>query len=220
MEDITDYRDLYSEQDIVLELMKTLETGFYLTGGTCLHRFHLNYRYSDDLDFFCSDNDIFRDYSSEIINVLKTNGNNIEIIADTRDFIRIKFKNKLKIDFVNDRVFRYGKIEKSKEGYRIDNVYNILANKLTAVVGRDEPKDVFDICAISLAYNFNWAQIIEIANKKCFLDKDLLIDRLQTFPEILFDMIRVKEGVNLLEIKNSIPRITENILDEKDNLKI
>ncbi|HNZ26690.1 MAG TPA: nucleotidyl transferase AbiEii/AbiGii toxin family protein [Spirochaetota bacterium] len=220
MENLTDYNELYSEQDFVLGKMKSLESGFYLTGGTCLHRFYINYRYSDDLDFFCADNDLFRDYSREIIESFKSSGKIVKTIADARDFIRIEFNNMLKIDFVNDRVYRYGKIEKSEEGYRIDNIYNILTNKITAVIGRDEPKDVFDICSISMNYDFNWAQIIEIAGKKCVFDKDLFVDRLQTFPEILFDMIRVREGINLDDIKKSIPGIIENILDEKDNFKI
>ena len=149
MEGIADYDILYSEQDVVLNTLKEIDTGFYLTGGTCIHRFYLDYRYSDDLDFFCNDNDLFRDYAREYFEFLKSKQLYFEYLVDTRDFIRILFNKKLKIDFVNDRVFRYNKIERSKEGYKIDNIFNILANKITAVISRDEPKDVFDICSIS-----------------------------------------------------------------------
>lgn len=56
------YQKLYAQQDKILSLLSKMDTGFYLTGGTCLHRFYLNRRYSDDLDFFCNDSDLFRDY--------------------------------------------------------------------------------------------------------------------------------------------------------------
>jgi len=50
-----DYVKLYELQDMVLyEVFKTTKS-FYLTGGTALHRFYYDIRYSDDLDFFCID---------------------------------------------------------------------------------------------------------------------------------------------------------------------
>jgi hypothetical protein len=36
-----------------------------------------------------------------------------------------------------------------------DTPVNILSNKLTAIVSRDEPKDIFDIIHLSLNYSFN-----------------------------------------------------------------
>lgn len=45
------YTELYDLQDRVLETVFSIESGFYLTGGTCLHRFYYNKRYSDDLAF-------------------------------------------------------------------------------------------------------------------------------------------------------------------------
>ena len=47
-----DYKNLYKNQDKILNIMKDLDTGFYLTGGTCLHRFLHPQKYSDDLVFF------------------------------------------------------------------------------------------------------------------------------------------------------------------------
>jgi len=220
MEGIADYDILYSEQDVVLNTLKEIDTEFYLTGGTCIHRFYLDYRYSDDLDFFCNDNDLFRDYAREIIELLKNKRLYFEYLVDTRDFIRILFNRRLKLDFVNDRVFRYGKIERSKEGYRIDNIFNILANKITAIVSRDEPKDVFDICSISMNYNFSWKEIIGIAKKKCYFELDFLADRIQSFPTVLFDRINVKNDIFIEKSKRRIGEIVKNILNEEDNTKV
>ncbi|MBP7552796.1 MAG: nucleotidyl transferase AbiEii/AbiGii toxin family protein [Spirochaetes bacterium] len=220
MEGIADYDILYSEQDVVLNTLKEIDTGFYLTGGTCIHRFYLDYRYSDDLDFFCNDNDLFRDYAREYFEFLKSKQLYFEYLVDTRDFIRILFNKKLKIDFVNDRVFRYNKIERSKEGYKIDNIFNILANKITAVISRDEPKDVFDICSISMNYNFSWKEIIEIAKKKCYFEIDFLADRIQSFPTVLFDRINAKGDIFIEKSKIRIREIVKNILNEEENVKM
>ena len=46
------YKDtLYPLQDKVLKLIDSLQTPFYLTGGTALSRCYFNHRYSYDLDF-------------------------------------------------------------------------------------------------------------------------------------------------------------------------
>ena len=76
--------------------------------------------------------DLFRDYSREFINKFKEQGYYTATLIDTRDFIRI-ISGDLKIDLVNDRVYRLGRTEKAVEKYRIDNIFNILTNKLTAV---------------------------------------------------------------------------------------
>jgi len=47
-----DYIKLYELQDRVLKIVFETEHEFYLTGGTCLHRFYVDKRYSDNLDFF------------------------------------------------------------------------------------------------------------------------------------------------------------------------
>ena len=47
-----DYKELYKLQDRVLKVVFEVENEFYLTGGTCLSRFYVEKRYSDDLDFF------------------------------------------------------------------------------------------------------------------------------------------------------------------------
>jgi len=50
--DSIDYKKLYTLQDEVLKIVFETENEFYLTGGTCLSRFYVAKRYSDDLDFF------------------------------------------------------------------------------------------------------------------------------------------------------------------------
>lgn len=176
---IRDYAQLYALQDKVLKVIFTEETPFYLTGGTALHRFYCERRYSDDLDLFMQGQSYFYDEAKALIYNLQKDFT-VETLVNAKDFLRIKIDN-LKIDFVNDRVYRYGK-SNIKDRIAVDNVYNILANKLTAVLGRDEEKDVFDIVSICLMYDFNWADILAAAHEKEGFDDYVLIERLRSFP--------------------------------------
>lgn len=85
---------------------------------------------------------------------------------ESKDFTRFKIDDLLQVDFVNDISFRYKEPVVSEEHYLIDTIENILSNKLTAVVGRDNPKDIFDIYLIWKFYEINWEQILETAHKK------------------------------------------------------
>ena len=103
---IRDYTQLYTLQDEVLKIIFSEETSFYLTGGTALHRFYCNGRYSDDLDLFMQGQPYFYDEVKAAIYKLQKNFN-VETAVNAKDFLRIKIEN-LKINFVNDRVYRYG----------------------------------------------------------------------------------------------------------------
>ncbi|MBS1681024.1 MAG: nucleotidyl transferase AbiEii/AbiGii toxin family protein [Bacteroidetes bacterium] len=49
----TYYSDkLYPLQDEILRIVESVNSIFYMTGGTVLSRAYLHHRYSDDLDFF------------------------------------------------------------------------------------------------------------------------------------------------------------------------
>ena len=163
-----DYKNLYIIQNKVLLLLKELHLPFYLTGGTALGRFYLKHRYSDDLDFFINDNKNFKKYTDKIFAAF----NNSFILNPDKilygdNFFRVFIEESLilKIEFINDVPYRSGRSLNYKFGY-IDNLRNILTNKITAVEGRDEPKDVFDIIYLSNNYNFNWLKIFGEAKKK------------------------------------------------------
>ena len=179
------YNNLYKLQDIILEIFFEIESNFYLTGGTCLHRFLINARYSDDLDFFNPYSDDFGQIIREFLS--KLNQNSIQYIQEIRSktFARINVKEKniiLKIDFVNDPVKHFGKIETLNNKIKIDNYKNILSNKLSAILDRDEPKDVFDIFVISKNFQIDWKEILSQLEQKVVVDYDLLLYRLKTFP--------------------------------------
>jgi predicted nucleotidyltransferase component of viral defense system len=209
-----DYIELYKLQDKVLKVISELDNDFYLTGGTALHRFYFNARYSDDLDLFVSSGYNFKEDIDEIIRHLSDNNFRIEAKVKTRDFYRLMVNKILQLDFVNDRVFRYGKSELI-EGIRVDNKLNILTNKIAAIIGRDEEKDLFDIMCFAFFEDFNWGEMLGIANKKAVVEKDILIYRIASFP--LPWLERIKKLKNIEITKEHIEILETDILNERNN---
>ncbi|TVR94508.1 MAG: hypothetical protein EA428_00325 [Spirochaetaceae bacterium] len=98
----------------------------------------------------------------------------LQVDVDARDFKRVLVREAsltLKIDFVADRVPRVG-LPEQRNGIVIDCVRNILANKLTAVLDRDEGRDIIDILSIAKHYRFNWKQALTDAEQKAMLTAD------------------------------------------------
>lgn len=185
------YTRLYALQDEVLAVIFEESAGFYLTGGTALSRFYLNYRYSDDLDFFNHDIVVFPDAFRLILTRLTLTWPEISIEVDARDFKRLRIGKEasgLKLDFVADRVQRIG-VPVKINGVYVDTVRNILSNKLCAVLGRDEGRDVADIVHIAKARRFSWDVVLKEAQLKGGFQLEDLLFRLDTFPVKMLETV-------------------------------
>jgi len=104
------------------------------------------------------------------------------------DFIRFYIEDVegvLKVEFVNDIAYRCGVPNTYKYGF-IDTPLNILTNKLTAIVSRDEPKDIFDVCVLSQNYRFNWMEVFGEAKNKAIINEIDVEQRIKSFPVHLF----------------------------------
>ncbi len=209
-----DYKRLYKLQDRVLALVSSLDNDFYLTGGTALHRFYFDARFSDDLDFFVTNGVSFSEDVDEVIEELKKDGYGVKEDVKSRDFCRVTVDNTLQLDFVNDRVYRYKKSIIINQ-IRIDNKINILTNKINTIINRDEEKDVFDLFCFAYYEEFNWAYVFEIANKKAVVEKDIFIYRLKSFP--LEWLKRVKHIKNISITKEDIETLCDDLLNNVDN---
>lgn len=217
MAEPVDYNRLYQVQNEVLDIIFSEESIFYLTGGTCINRFYSEKRYSDDLDFFTNDNNLFRENIRNILNSFDEKKIVFETVADSKDFVRIKIKDILKVDFVNDRIYYYGRTVKSESGYILDNTMNMSANKLSAIVGRDEPKDIFDLFLLSTLSEFNWNTVSEIARKKELFEYDILEYRLKTFPLFLLDKLALKDQSFLSVVKSNYQQMVDDIIRGNNN---
>lgn len=141
--------ELYPLQDAVLAVSEGVDTGFYLTGGTALGRVHLRHRYSEDLDLFVNDDDRFAAWADRLLEAWRA-GARWQVAVQRRDprLVRALLSQgstRLKVEFVNDVRGRVG-VPVRHQGFGIvDTPENILANKVTALLDREEPKDLADI---------------------------------------------------------------------------
>ncbi len=138
----TDILSLLQRQvlDAVFE-EEVFQRAFYLTGGTALAAFYLSHRYSDDLDFFTNEPDVA--WLWPTLQQLQTR---LPFTVDSRTprFIRVRFAEELRVDFVHDVSFRLG-IPVQHSAWRIDTLENIAVNKVTAIQGRLDVKDYIDL---------------------------------------------------------------------------
>jgi predicted nucleotidyltransferase component of viral defense system len=211
-----DYRELYRLQDQVLVVVQSVASGFYLTGGTGLNRFYLERRYSDDLDFFTCDNNVFREDVRLLRQSLAESSMTFAVVVDSRDFVRLVVEGILKVDLVNDRAYRFGKSVKGAGNVVLDNLSNLGANKICAVLGRDDPKDVFDLFTIANLAGANWPDIISAAAKKCVLDAEELRFRLESFPVTLIDFLPVTEKRFLADFHRGYKKMVARLLESID----
>ena len=216
-----DYEKLYQLQDKFLSWWISLGMPFYLTGGTALGRFYLNHRYSEDLDFFVNRDPRYPEY----IAAIKTGIENSFILNNqdslyTEDFTRFYISDgalSLKIELVNDIEYYPGKPSLYEFGL-IDTPLNILSNKLTALVSRDEPKDVFDIICLSLRYSFNWKVVFSHTKEKAVINEIDVEQRLCTFPvEWLSTVNWLKAPADLPLLSTYLQRIADDFLLGLDN---
>lgn len=179
-----DYSKLYQLQDRFLRWWQTLHFPFYLTGGTALGRFYLNHRFSDDLDFFINANPQYARYIDELNRKIKGQFEvNVQQSLFADDFTRFFITHDdifLKIELINDTNYAVGQPFETPYGW-IDTPLNILSNKLSAIVGRDEPKDIFDLVHLSINFAFDWKDVFFHAKQKAVINELDVEQRLATF---------------------------------------
>ena len=143
------FERLYPLQDEVLAVLMGVETGFYLTGGTAASRGYLQHRLSDDLDFFVNDDNRFLLWADRLIQAVAGQpGSTVDVLMREERFVRLILARdsvQLKIEMVNDVPAHVGQIVIHPVLGRLDSAENILANKVTALIDREEPKDFADI---------------------------------------------------------------------------
>ncbi len=211
---------LYPLQDKILDLISELELPFYLTGGTALSRFYLNHRYSDDIDLFINSNAEFRNYINKFENYFLLHKELVlEVINKASDFARFyihKDNLTLKLDFVNDVPYHYGELS-YKGKVKIDHIFNILSNKLSALA-RYEAKDIVDIIFISLKHNFNWEAMFKIAQEKdTWVNEIDCAEIINTFNTDLLKQILWINQPDLLYISSLLKAISQDIVLGRDN---
>jgi predicted nucleotidyltransferase component of viral defense system len=126
-----------------------IEESFFLTGGTALSVFYLHHRVSDDLDLFTLAPASLSELDFWIRAQWKGSSSKIREGPNFLSFLL----DETKVEFVHDPLSNEDErpdveIEDGKR-LRIDNLRNIVSNKLGAMVSRQEPKDFLDFYFIA-----------------------------------------------------------------------
>jgi hypothetical protein len=159
---------LYPLQDRVIRTFNQADTGFYLSGGTAASRGYLQHRFSDDLDYFVNDDSRFGLWVERIIQALNQNWR-CEVLMKEERFARLNLLQddvSLKIEMINDVPARVGDVQIHPILGRLDSAENILANKVTALLDREEPKDLADIWGFCCQKNLSLQTAITDAQSK------------------------------------------------------
>jgi Nucleotidyl transferase AbiEii toxin, Type IV TA system len=161
---------LYPLQDDVLRVLSAAETGLYLSGGTAASRGYLQHRFSEDLDLFVNDDPSFGLWTGRFLDRLTTrSGWRTRVLLREARFVRLEVESAsaaLKIEMVNDVPAHVGAITVHPFLGRLDSSENILANKLTALSDRDEPKDLADIWGFCCRLGLSLSRALDDAASK------------------------------------------------------
>lgn len=138
----------------VLDAFFQRERGFFLTGGAALAGFHLGHRTTDDLDLFTLQQAAFERSRFVVADVAAAIGAQLDIRQDAPGFKRVVLSRGdegLVVDLVKDvsAQLHPGKLE--RDHIVVDPADEILANKLTAIVGRAEKRDLIDVMLLERA---------------------------------------------------------------------
>ncbi|MEA3475599.1 MAG: nucleotidyl transferase AbiEii/AbiGii toxin family protein [Candidatus Cloacimonadota bacterium] len=164
------FNKLYPLQDNFLSVIQKIDQKFYLTGRTVASRVYLHHRFSDDLDFFVNDKPEFKLWVDRILDAVAKNKEwHLDISLRENRFARCLIVERgieLKIEFVNDVPSHIGLIRNHPILGRIDSPENILANRVTAIVDRNEPKDVVDVWAFCTKMGLSLSEALKNAGSK------------------------------------------------------
>jgi hypothetical protein len=138
-------------QRAVLSAFFVREREFFLTGGAALAGYHLGHRETLDLDLFTTRPEAFERGRFVLAEVAEAVGATLQVRQEAPGFRRVvldRGDEAVVVDTVLERVPQVVKDKPDIEGVRVDPPREILANKLCAVVGRAEERDLVDLWAL------------------------------------------------------------------------
>jgi predicted nucleotidyltransferase component of viral defense system len=140
--------ELTALQKEVLARFFKHERGFFLTGGAALVGYYLHHRSTSDLDLFTLDRDAFERGPFVVQQVAEELESAVEVRQDAPGFKRFaltRLGEGVVVDLVHEKARQLAPEKLTIEGVVVDPREEILANKLTALVGRMEERDLVDV---------------------------------------------------------------------------
>ena len=139
------------ERRFLEQLLGSIQ-GLYLSGGAAL-ALHLGHRRSQDLrkdlDLFTGDDAAFQAARASIPVVATRLDARVEILTDAPAFRRLLLTGPhgetLRVDLVRETADRMGPPPVETDGLRLDPPEELVVNKLCAILGRSELRDLVDL---------------------------------------------------------------------------
>jgi len=148
------HAELTAFQREVLARLFERERDFFLSGGAALVGYYLHHRLTDDLDLFTLDEEAFARGPRLLAEVAHASGARVEVRQESPSFRRsalIRANELVVVDMVLERVHQMHARKNEIDHVLVDAPDEILANKLTAIVGRMEERDLVDVLFLERA---------------------------------------------------------------------
>ena len=157
-------------QKRVLAILSGFEPAFILGGGGAL-AIYLNHRETRDLDLFWEDARALEERPREIRRRLEDGGLSVSVLQESPGFVRFTVadgQSAIKLDLVADpteRLLRPNRILIDGAAVAAESLPDLLTNKLCAMMGRSELRDLVDAKAL-VEHGVSLAEAIEAAPRK------------------------------------------------------
>jgi len=204
----------------LLSQVQDIVNNFYLSGGTALAEYYLRHRYSEDLDFFSSEE--FDPMAVQVILKKITEQSRIKFIDYQKSFNRNLFflhfhDEVIKTEFT---YYPFSQIEKPLivDNLKIDSLIDIATNKVFTIYQNPRSRDFIDLYCILIKQKWDFSDLRKKARIKFDTHIDplqlaqqlLQVTELQDYPRMVIDL-RVEEWQNywMKEVK----RLKEEVLE-------
>jgi hypothetical protein len=206
-------------QKDVLKAFSTLgDAGhFYLTGGTALAEFYLGHRRSFDLDLFTAEKALVLPFSRLFEEEMKEMFD-VRVVRRFETFVEFEVGQSdeaIKVDLAYDSPFRFEEPIASELGVRVNDLKDLVVEKLLAFFGRAEPRDAIDLFFILKDWQFD--EIVRLA-----LRKDpgfdlywlaIALEKATEFPDTIKEWpVEMLVTVNVTDLKNLFSSLARVIM--------
>lgn len=137
-------------QEAVLERFFARTQEFFLTGGAVLCGWETQHRTTDDLDLFTISDEAMHTIDATVRGVADETSSVCRALTTAPDFKRYELRRGpewLVLDLVRDRAPQL-RDKRLRDGVLMDSTEEIFVNKICALVGRSEVRDLVDLQAL------------------------------------------------------------------------
>lgn len=146
-----------------------LDRDFFLTGGAALVGFWIGHRHTDDLDLFTLDDEAFARGPHVLAAAAERVGASWAVRQDApgfRRYVVTRGEETIVVDLVRERVAQRVAHKPERDGVRVDPPEEILANKLTTLVARQEERDLVDVYVLETRFGLRVEDALDAALAK------------------------------------------------------